>query len=106
MFIAEKIFAEDVKDRPKIALQFFIYDMLLRNRPEVQGKRLSNCVYSTSRLFREKPAVVPLNRIFYDETSKRLEAVLDEMCNPQAGFRRTSDESIRTYCDFKTICGR
>ena len=106
LFIAEKIFAEDVKDRPKIALQFFIYDMLLRNRPEVQGKRLSNCVYSTSRLFREKPAVVPLNRIFYDETSKRLEAVLDEMCDPQAGFRRTSDESICTYCDFKTICGR
>lgn len=105
-FIAEKIFAEDVKDRPKIALQFFIYDMLLKNRPEVQGKRLSNCVYSTSRLFREKPSVVPLNRIFYEETSSRLKGMLDEMCDPEVGFRRTSDDTVCSFCDFKTICGR
>ena len=105
-FIAENIFAEDVKDRPKIALQFFIYDMLLQNRPEAQGKKLYNCVYAMSRLFREKPATVPLNRIFYDETSDKLKAMLDELCDPEIGFRRTSDDSVCSYCDFKTICGR
>lgn len=105
-FIAEKIFAEDVKDRPKIAFQFFIYDMLLQNRPEAKGKKLYNCVYSTSRLFREKPATVPLNRTFYDETAARLKETLDEMCDPEVNFRRTADVSICSYCDFKTICGR
>jgi len=105
-FIAESIFAEDVKDRPKIALQFFIYDMLLQNRDEVKGKRLTNCVYSTSRLFRESPVNVPVNRIFYEEMSRRLKAMLDELCDPETGFRRTSDKSICSYCDFKTICGR
>ena len=105
-FIAETIFAEDVKDRPKIALQFFIYDMLLQNRPEAQGKKLYNCVYAMSRLFKEKPATVPLNKIFYDETSDKLKAMLDELCDPETGFRRTSDDSICSYCDFKTICGR
>ena len=105
-FIAESIFAEDVKDRPKIALQFFIYDMLLQNRDEVKGKRLTNCVYSTSRLFRESPVNVPVNRIFYEEMSRRLKAMLDELCDPETDFRRTSDKSICSYCDFKAICGR
>lgn len=104
--IAEKIFAEDVKDRPKIAFQFFIYDLLLQNRKEVKGKKLYNCVYSTSRIFREKPANVPLNRTFYEQTSDKLKETLDEICNPGVNFRRTSDESVCSYCDFKTICGR
>ena len=80
--------------------------MLLQNRPEVQGKKLYNCVYAMSRPFKEKPATVPLNRIFYEETSAKLKNMLDELCNPEIGFRRTTDNSICSYCDFKTICGR
>lgn len=105
--IAEKIFGKDVKDRPKIALQFYIYDMLLQSRPEVEGCGIVNCVYSTAQLFKEPPMKhVPLNRKFYDAVSERLEGLLAEMYDLETPFRRTEDESVCKYCDFKTICGR
>lgn len=104
--IAMRIFEPDVKDRPKIALQFYIYDLLVQGRDEVKGRNLYNCVYSTSRLFGELPVAVPVNKVFFDSVSEKLKAVLDEMCDPDVGFRRTADESVCGYCDFKTICGR
>lgn len=104
--IADKIFAPDVKDRPKIALQFYIYDMLVASRPEVQGRELYNCVYSTSALFKEAPRIVPCNEIFCKAVSERLERLLEEMYDTSVPFRRTGDEKNCQYCDFKTICGR
>ena len=104
--IAEKIFEPDVKDRPKIAFQFYMYDLLVGDREELKGRKLHNCVYSTSRLFGELPEAVPVNQKFLDEVSLRLEGLLDRMCDPEVGFRRTKDEHVCEYCDFKTICGR
>ncbi len=108
--IAEKIFARDVKDRPKIALQFYIYDMLLRTdprlRPVIEGRSIFNSVYSTAHLFKEAPATVPLNRKFYEAVSERLGKVLEEMYDLNVPFRRTEDEKNCGYCDFKMICGR
>jgi hypothetical protein len=104
--IADSIFAPDVKDRPKIAFQFFIYDYLLHQQPDVQDKTICNCVYSTSKLFKEPPVTVPLNIKFFDSVSCHLEEMIDEMCNPDIGFRRTQDEKICGFCDFRTICGR
>lgn len=104
--IAEKIFAEDVKDRPKIAFQFYMYDLLLQGRAEIKGRRLYNCVYSTSRIFNELPEAVPVQSGFFNAVSERLKALLEQMCDPEVNFRRTSDEHICEYCDFKTICGR
>ena len=104
--IAQKIFTPDVKDRPKIALQFFIYDQLVKDRDEAKGRKLYNCVYSTSRLFGELPVAVPVNKVFFDAMSGSMEVLLDEMCDPDTGFRRTEDEHVCGYCDFKTICGR
>ncbi len=108
--IAEKIFAVDVKERPKIALQFYIYDMLLQNDPKMKGiiggRSIFNCVYSTAHLFKEAPETVPMNRRFYDEVSERLGKLLEEMYDLNVPFRRTEDEKTCGYCDFKMICGR
>ena len=104
--IADKIFSPDVAARPKIALQFFIYDMLLRNLKENEGKEIFNSVYSTAGLFKEAPKTVPLNETFYNAVSQRLKILLDEIRNPDVPFRRTENESACEYCDFKTICGR
>ena len=104
--IAENIFAPDVKDRPKIALQFYIYDLLVESRPEVKGRNIYNCVYSTSGLFTRPPMTVPRNQIFFDAVSERLTRLLDEMYDTTVPFRRTEDENVCKYCDFKTICGR
>ena len=92
--------------RPKIALQFFIYDMLLQDSPLIKDRVLYNSVYSTANLFKEAPATVPLNKVFYDSVSEKLKELLDEMRSPDLPFRRTEDKDVCAYCDFKTICGR
>ena len=104
--IAERIFDPQTKERPKIALQFYIYDMLLQSRPEAKGKDIANSVYSTAHIFKDPPVTVPMNRKFYDAVSQRLEGLLGEMYDTQVPFRRTDDEKICSYCDFKMICGR
>lgn len=104
--IAETIFTPDVKDRPKIALQFFIYDMLVQGRPEVEGRNIWNCVYSTSSLFKEPPVTVPLNKVFCEAVSERMKILLEEMYDTSVPFRRTTDAKVCEYCDFKNICGK
>ena len=47
-----------------------------------------------------------LNDIFYESVSVRLKELLDQMRDPAVPFRRTEDEKVCTYCDFKIICGR
>jgi hypothetical protein len=81
--------------------------MLMKGRKEIEGKRLYNCVYSTSRLFNSLPEAVPLNQLFYEQVSALLKETLDKMCDPTVNFTRTSDEEhVCKYCDFKMICGR
>ena len=104
--IAEKIFNPDMKNWPKIALQFYIYDMLVQSRPEVKGRDICNCVYSTAHLFKEPPVTVPMNRKFYEAVSEKLEAMLAQMYDTSVPFRRTDDEKTCSYCDFRMICGR
>ena len=104
--IAEKIFAQDVAERPKIALQFYIYDLLLGKYDFIKGKKICNSVYSTAKLFKEAPMTVPMNEKFFDAVSERLKALFDQMRDPEIPFRRTSDENVCAYCDFKNICGR
>ena len=104
--IAEKIFNPDMRNWPKIALQFYIYDMLVQSRPEVRGREICNCVYSTAHLFKEPPVTVPMNRKFYEAVSAKLEAMLAQMYDTSVPFRRTDDEKTCSYCDFRMICGR
>ena len=104
--IADKIFAEDIKERPKIALQFFIYDLLVQDHPLAKGRQIYNCVYSTARLFKEPPMNVPRNEKFFEAVSHRLGETLQEMYSLDVPFRRTKDEKVCEYCDFKMICGR
>lgn len=104
--IAEKIFAPDVKERPKIALQFYIYDMLVRPLPQLQGRTIYNSIYSVSRLFGESPAAVRMNDRFCDAVTGRLKDLLDEIYDLSVPFRRTEDADVCKYCDFKNICGR
>ena len=104
--IADSIFSQDVADRPKIALQFFIYDMLIKGYKLADGKTVYNSVYSTAGLFNEKPKTRPVNEKFYDAMSERLSGLLLEMRNPEFPFARTKDEKVCAYCDFRTICGR
>ena len=104
--IARDIFAQDIKERPKIALQFYIYDLLLQDHHLAKGRQMFNCVYSTARLFKEPPLTVPRNSVFFDAVSVRLRETLEEMYSLEVPFRRTLDGKVCEYCDFKMICGR
>ena len=48
----------------------------------------------------------PLNQKFFDAVSDHLEKLLEEMYDTDVPFRRTEDEKVCTYCDFRMICGR
>ena len=104
--IVAMIFSPMSKERPKIALQFFIYDMLIQNESKLKGLQIANSVYSTADLFKEKPKTVSLNRKFCTAMSENMEKLLQEIYDLNVPFRRTDDQKVCAYCDFKMICGR
>ncbi len=108
--IVEKIFKEDVADRPKIALQFFIYDKLMERQAGKQG--ISNSVYCVSRLFKGAPETFAQNQVFKGLMENKLAALVDELHDLAVPFRRAKVKETQAqrspcdYCDFKIICGR
>ena len=111
--LVKKIFSHDTdpSSRPKIALQFFIYDLLVRTGRNASGQSYAgrtvlNSVYETSLLFKESVRNDALNENFYEMMKERLEELFAEMLDPDVPFSRTSVEKNCEYCDFKVICGR
>ena len=93
--------------RPKIPLQFCIYDILLDRNGMTDGKQLYNSVYSVSGLFSGVPVSAGRNMAFCRAVEERLGLLLEEISNPGIPFARTDDrEKECAYCDFKMICGR
>ena len=83
-----------------------MYDLLIRDCDVAKGRVISNSVYSTAKLFKEAPKTVPMNMVFFEEMSARMAGMLEQIYDPAVPFRRTSDEKVCEYCDFKNICGR
>lgn len=102
--VAEAVFGKDDAKRPKIALQFFIYDLLLKENG-FEGE-IFNSVYQTGRIFKEEVPVIPVSGRFYAEMQDRLKGLLDEMADISIPFRRTENTEVCSYCDFRKICGR
>lgn len=117
--IASSIFSPETssRKRPEIALQFFVYDYLLRNgrvvpkdappRPSpCQGQNLINTVYSTRQFMMEQPVNVDLVEEFYDEMTTLMQSLLLEIEDLNVHFDRTEDTGVCAMCDFRNICGR
>lgn len=111
--LVRKIFSHDTEPtvRPKIALQFFIYDLLVRTGQSREGRSYGgrtvlNSVYETSLLFKEGVRNDSLNEGFYELMKDGLEGLFAEILDPEVPFFRTSVEKNCEYCDFKVICGR
>ena len=104
--IVEALFGANSQSRPKIVLQFFIYDFLVRQNSDLSGKRLQNCVYSVSDLFKDIPRTNDVCESFCDMMEDRLGELLREIDSPEVPFRRTEDLRTCEYCDFRMICGR
>ena len=104
--VVEKLFGASNNGRPKIALQLFLYGLLVREWPNLKDRPVVNSIYSVTRLFTEPLQDRPANAEFARLTRERLKDLLAEMTNPEVPFRRTEELGTCEYCDFKMICGR
>ena len=104
--IAADIFAPDNEERPGIAFQFYIYDLLLRKNGHDEGRQVKNSVYSMAMIFKTQPQTRNLNENFYRTMTSSLEGLLAQMYDLEVPFRRTEVEKSCSYCDFRNICGK
>ncbi|MBR1926500.1 MAG: PD-(D/E)XK nuclease family protein, partial [Bacteroidales bacterium] len=103
---AEKLFGDKNADRPKIAFQIFLYDILVRKDPATRGFAFVNSIYQPAALFKEGVRNVPMCDKFNEEVMERLHKVLAELVDTSVPWRRTDDENTCSWCDLKMICGR
>ena len=92
--------------KPKIAFQLFIYDLLLENMGHAADGHLVNAVYSTARLFNDVPAEAAVGKAFMEKMKEALSGILSEIADTGVPFRRTDDLDVCARCDFRMICGR
>ena len=104
--VVDKLFGPSNNGRPAIALQLFIYGLLVQEREEMRGRPVVNSIYAVSRLFTDPLEDRPQSAEFVRLTRERLKDLLVEMTSPDVPFRRTEDLDTCGYCDFKMICGR
>ena len=104
--VADKLFGESSKGRPKIALQLFIYGLLAEADSSLRGETIVNSIYSTGRLFTSPIQDREQSGVFCDIVRERLKDMLLEMTDTSVPFTRTKDAQTCKWCDFKAICGR
>ena len=110
--VFDSIFDPDAKDNPKIALQFYIYNLMLCNSEKgkamAEGKKILNSVYSLSHLYDDAAREYCLTKEVFDYAGDKVRATLDEIFDLQGHpeFKRTENTATCAYCDFRMICGR
>ncbi len=116
--VADKIFAPPQEDadkrgseRPEVAFQFYIYNLLLRESSEgraiVGERRIENSVYSVARLFDGNgPGCGALSREFCDRVTERLRDTLDSIADPEESFTHSKSTASCRFCSYRMICGR
>ena len=104
--VVESLFGPSNEGRPKIALQLFLYGLLVDADPELKDHPVVNSVYSVSRMFTAPLEDRPRSAEFTRLVRERLKDLLSEMTDPNVPFRRTEETATCAYCDFKNICGR
>ena len=104
--VVEKLFGPSNSGRPKIALQLFLYGLLVQEREDLRDRPVVNSIYSVSRLFTDPLEDRPASPEFARLTRERLRELLAEMVDPSVPFRRTQERKTCEFCDFKMICGR
>ena len=102
--LAEKLFSPNTGERPKIALQLYVYDKMVKYK--YPDAKIFNSLYHAVGFFKKSVPVKECSKVFMQEVDKRLEGTLQEIFNPQIGFRHTSNENVCKYCDFKMLCGK
>ena len=107
---AEKVvgdlFGDNVKERPNIALQLYLYDIMSRGLEEVRGRSIVNSIYQPARLFTNEVENVALNDRFCTLMDGKVNALLEQIADTGRPWTRTKDAKSCSYCKFRNICGR
>lgn len=102
--VADAAFGEDNDKRPKIAIQLYLYDVLIRKAHKMEA--IENVIYQTTSLFSEGIKSAPMNETFVKEMGTRLEECLKGLLDIDKPWAKTAHAKTCSYCDFKDICGR
>lgn len=102
--VADAAFGEDNDKRPKIAIQLYLYDVLIRKAHKTEA--IENVIYQTTSLFSEGIKSAPMNETFVKEMGTRLEECLKGLLDIDKPWTKTDHAKTCSYCDFKDICGR
>lgn len=102
--VADAAFGEDNDKRPKIAIQLYLYDVLIRKAHKTEA--IENLIYQTTSLFSEGIKSAPMNETFVKEMGTRLEECLKGLLDIDKPWTKTAHAKTCSYCDFKDICGR
>lgn len=102
--VADAAFGEDNDKRPKIAIQLYLYDVLIRKAHKTEA--IENVIYQTTSLFSEGIKSAPMNDTFVKEMGTRLEECLKGLLDIDKPWTKTAHAKTCSYCDFKDICGR
>lgn len=104
--VVDKLFGPADKDRPHIAVQLYIYDVLVKGDRRLSSYGVENCIYQTNRLFVEGVKGVELSGEFISLMEERIQRLLDEISDLSIPWKRCEVQDNCKYCDFKQICGR
>lgn len=104
--VVEKLFGESNKDRPKIALQLYLYDRMARTLRSVNGRPVENVIMAPGKLFSEREMRSADSPVFRSLMDEKVDKMLAEMLDQQIPFRRTCDPETCALCEFRTLCGR
>ena len=104
--VAEALFAPVSPNRPKIALQLYLYDMFIAREKEANGWTVENVLYPVPKLFSSGIMAAEECSAFNDIVTEKLASVFGQISDPDAGFARTEDKNECGHCDFRKLCGR
>ena len=104
--VVDELFGDDNANRPTIALQLYVYDLLMRGDERCKGKLLQNCIYQTTSIAKRGAFVYNPDPEFEELMETKMAELLKELDTPEGEWLRTGDEATCEKCDFKILCGR
>lgn len=106
--IADMLFdpQNDNMYKVKAGVQFYIYDIMVRECLGHPLEKMQNCMYAMTKIFTETPATQPVNPTFVSLMDRNLGRMFEEMTDLSVPFARTENEKACEFCDFRIICGR
>lgn len=93
-------------ERPKIAIQFYIYNLLLENLLGRDDNLITNAVYPMANLYTGEMGEYAMTSEYKEQMESHLYDLLEEIVNPEVPFKKTEDLRQCKRCVYKNICGR